>query len=382
MEFASLEPSSNERISLRGWLIILVIFTADALSLGGRALCLVMILEWEKDLNWNRATSAGLMSLVHICNGIFTPVAGYLIDQRCKEEYVLGGGLAFLALCFACTSALNASWQVWLIYGAMSGSAYGLLNLNVFSVAILRAVPPHRAGLAVGIGTSGSTFGQLVLIPSFTYIIQSFGWRAGYAALSVAAGLLVVPAVLLLRSNKYEEVDVVKNQVITNFEEESDSNDQIEIDDEVKDEVKEDDTNFKSQDSEEKQSFMSVLRMLFTLPQYWALTFAFVVCGITTTGFIESHLIALEVHRGETIAVAAFAFSVLSAVNGVSMIIVGYLIDYYDRHRILATIFFVRAACYVLLLLPVSNHRAILFTFAPIFGFANYSVVPPIVSVF
>lgn len=376
MEIISLEPSS-ERISLRGWLIILVIFTADALSLGGRALFLVMILEWEKDLNWNRATSAGLMSLVHICNGIFTPVAGYLIDQKCKEEYVLGGGLAFLALCFACTSALNASWQVWFIYGAMSGSAYGFLNLNVFSVAILRAVPPRRAGLAVGIGTSGSTFGQLALIPSFTYIIQSFGWRAGYAALAVTTALLVIPAVVLLRSNKYDEVDVVKTQIISEFDEDTSINDQIEIDNEVK----EDDTNLRLPDSIEKQSAMNVLCMLLALPQYWALTLAFVVCGITSTGFIESHLIALEVHRGETMAVAAFAFSVLSAVNGISMIIIGYLIDYYDRHRILAIIFFVRGACYLLLLLPVSNHRIILFVFASIFGFVNYSVVPPIVSV-
>jgi len=361
-----------ERISWRGWLIILTIFATDALSLGSRALFLVMILEWEDDLKWNRASLSALMSIVHICNGLFTPVAGFLIDRKVNQEYVLGGGLAFLSLCFTCTALLSASWQVWFVYGVMSGSAYGLLNLNVFSVAIIRAVPNSRAGLAVGIGTSGSTFGQLALVPAFTYIVQSYGWRTGYASLAITAGLLIIPAVILLRSEDHihTKQEIVDNHV-NNYVAELDCADSSESETET----------YTTSKSIDNQHAANKLCMLFKLPQYWALTFAFFACGVTTTGFIESHLVALEVLRGEDVGIAAFAFTVLSGVNGLSMVAAGYLADFYDRHRLLGFIFFTRSICYMLLLLPASDHRALLFIFAPIFGFVDYSVVPPVVSV-
>ena len=45
----------------------------------------------------------------------------------------------------------------------------------------------------------------------------------------------------------------------------------------------------------------SLRRKLFTLASswyFWALTIAFFVCGVTTTGFIETHIVAVAVNRG------------------------------------------------------------------------------------
>ena len=58
----------------------------DALSLGARSLFLVMILQWETDLNWNRENLGGLIAVVHIFNGLFTPIAGHLIDKYLHLE--------------------------------------------------------------------------------------------------------------------------------------------------------------------------------------------------------------------------------------------------------------------------------------------------------
>ena len=70
---------------------------------------------------------------------------------------VIGCGLAFLALSFGATALIKESWQIWLVYGVMCGTAYGLVNINVFTVAIMRAVGTARQGLAVGVSTAGST---------------------------------------------------------------------------------------------------------------------------------------------------------------------------------------------------------------------------------
>ena len=56
----------------------------------------------------------------------------------------------------------------------------------------------------------------------------------------------------------------------------------------------------------------------------WIITYAFVVCGITTTGFIETHIVGLVSDRGNmTEADGALAFGVLSGCNGVGMILAG-----------------------------------------------------------
>ena len=170
---------AKERISLHGWLVILTIFIADALVQGGRALFLVVILLWEEDFGWNITSLSGLMALVHVCNGLFTPLSGHLIDRKYPPYLVLSGGICFMALCFACTAALSENWHVWMVYGVMSGSAYGIMNLNVFSVAVLRCVPKSKSSFAVGIVTSGSTFGHFALVPCFSIVAEVFGWRAG-----------------------------------------------------------------------------------------------------------------------------------------------------------------------------------------------------------
>lgn len=49
-----IEENSEEKISLHGWLVVWLIFTADAISLGGRALFLVVILLFEDEFGWSR----------------------------------------------------------------------------------------------------------------------------------------------------------------------------------------------------------------------------------------------------------------------------------------------------------------------------------------
>ena len=63
--------------------------------------------------------------------------------------------------------------------------------------------------------------------------------------------------------------------------------------------------------------------MLFRSRAFWALTLSFTICGVTTTGFVESHIIALATHRGMSATDGAVGFGVLSACNGLGMIAAG-----------------------------------------------------------
>lgn len=120
------------------------------------------------------------------------------------------------------------------------------------------------------------------------------------------------------------------------------------------------------------------LRTLLWSRNYWLLSLAFVVCGLTTTGFIETHLVALAVSYGHTNTTGALAFSVLSAANGVGMLTAGWLSDRVSRSLTLSIIFAVRGASFLVLLSFRSEQM--LFVFAVMFGLVDYSVVPPVVS--
>ena len=96
------------------------------------------------------------------------------------------------------------------------------------------------------------------------------------------------------------------------------------------------------------------MKRLLTNTLYWALTYAFVVCGVTTTGFVESHIIAFAEHKGMTAQDGAFAFGLLSAFNGLGILAAGWLADRYHRVYMLAAIFFVRGLCYAAMLVVSS----------------------------
>ena len=106
------------------------------------------------------------------------------------------------------------------------------------------------------------------------------------------------------------------------------------------------------------------------------------ICGVTTTGFLETHLVALVVENGLSLYYGGLAFSVISACNGIALVIAGYMTDAFDKRLLLATIFAVRAGIYVVLLLAFDSSEpvAVLFVFSVVFGVVDYSVIPPVVS--
>ena len=78
-----------------GWSIVAVAFVADAFSLGGRALFGIVMLFWGDEFGMSTAELSSLMALVHICQGVATPLSGHAAD-RLPGDAVVGGGIALL----------------------------------------------------------------------------------------------------------------------------------------------------------------------------------------------------------------------------------------------------------------------------------------------
>ena len=269
----------------------------------------------------------------------------------------LTAGMLYLATMLGLTATLRHSWHLFAIFGVGLGIGFGLLNLNVYSAMIMQIVPNTRAGAAVGMATSGSTFGQFVLVPLFQHIAATRGWRTGYAIAAVATAL-VAPVAWTLLSISGRPAQHGSGPRDARGLDGSGSG--------------------AAPAQTHSDSLKQKLVRLGTNRLYWALTFAFVICGITTTGFMESHIVAFAEHKGMSAQHGAFVFGLLSAFNGMGILGAGVLADRYHRVYLLASIFFVRALCYGALLAVTKYWQLLLFGIC--FGLADYSVVPLVIS--
>jgi predicted MFS family arabinose efflux permease len=256
------------------------------------------------------------------------------------------------------TATLHHSWHLFVIFGVGLGVGFGLLNLNVYSAMIMQIVPASRAGTAVGIATSGSTFGQFALVPLFQHVAATHGWRTGYIIAAVATAMVAPLAWTLLTISARPGRRGRSGTAEAGPADEGASG--------AVPAQADDDT------------LRQKLVRLVTNRLYWALTLAFVVCGVTTTGFMESHIVAFAEHKGMTAQHGAFAFGLLSAFNGMGILSAGVLADRYHRVYLLASIFFVRALCYAALFAVTRYWQLLLF--GAFFGLADYSVVPLVIS--
>ena len=105
----------------------------------------------------------------------------------------------------------------------------------------------------------------------------------------------------------------------------------------------------------------------------WQLLGGYMVCGITTN-LISAHYVPYAVEQGFSPSVAATAFGVLSAMNLLGVLSIGFLGDRFGRKNLLAVVYGVRGLGFAILLLLPGVWG--LFGFAIVGGMAWLATVP------
>jgi MFS family permease len=209
--------------------------------------------------------------------------------------------------------------------------------MHVASTTIALYFTENR-GIATGIGGAGSTSGQLLIIPILALVLTTVGWRLSYVTLAVLA-LALMPVVMIF---------VKSGRIAT--------------------------ANARSI-AGPADPLGQRLGFLLRSPVFHALFWSYVVCGFTTSGVIETHMLPYAAACGFPPLDGATAYGVLSAFNLVGMLGAGYLSDRVHRPTLLATIYIVRGLSFILLMQIVGDLQ-LLFTFAVMFGLADYATVP------
>lgn len=327
----------------RGWIVVAICFVALSFTFGARSSVSMVLPIWTQELGWSATQVSAGASLVLVMMALGSPVAGNLMD-RFGARIVMACGLLALALGVGATSYVSDATYYYILFGVVGGVGWASVSIPMTTAAISGYFVKFR-GLAIGIGVSGASGGQLPILTLLGIMIAALGWRQSYQILAVVMAAMAV--LVLLRF-------------------------MLPIDD------PEDRTEMPA--APDKDALIDRLRFLFANRTFVLLLGAFSLCGFTTAGVIDVYFIPYAISCGFTLVEGSAAYGVHGLGNLAGVVLFSWMADHVNRPRLLASMFFLRAAAFVLLMF-ISVDISVMFVFAAIFGILNFATFPVIANI-
>lgn len=319
------------------WVVVGVMFFAQAVALGVRGTIGLLVNPWEAEFGWDRAAVSLTASLGFVVYGLAQAFSGRWAD-RTGPRVIFATSIAILGVGTMAVSSIVTLWQAYAIFGVLIMLGIGGASSPTSAVAVARWFTARR-GLALGIVGAGSAAGQFVLVPVMATLIGSLGWRAAFLWLGVGILAVALPIiVLLLRDDPSQGAGRASAA---------------------------------ASDVGSPMPMAEILRHA----NFWWLALSFFVCGVTTSGLIDTHFIPYAQDHHVAAVTAATAFGLLSLVNMVFTTLSGAVSDRLGYTRLLGWIYAGRAV--TLVFLVFARDPASLFVFAVAFGIVDFSTVAP-----
>ncbi len=334
-------PKSHTDSVHYAWVVLAVTFLCLFVASALRSIPAIIMLSLEQEFAWNRETISGAISLNLLLFGLAGPFLGRLMDLYGAKKVsvitlilsVLGAGGSVL---------MQESWHMYLFWGLLVGAGSGGTSMIMGSALINRWFHKHR-GLALGILGAAFSSGQLVFTPVLMHINVHEGWRAATLFIAVALGLVALPLVL-----KFLRDDPESKGLLPYGDNEFHA------------------TVIKP-DRSPMRSAMSSL-------QFWLLASSFGLCGLTTSGLLQTHLIPHGIEHGFTEMTMAMSLGVMGAADVFGTILSGWLCDRFGKRWPLVFYYGVRGV--TLILLPSIDTTGQLMIFSVIYGMNWLSTIP------
>ncbi|MGN7290146.1 MFS transporter [Bacillus velezensis] len=326
------------------WIIVFVTFFTFLAVQGARLSFGAFVEPWEKDFSMNRGTISLISTLSFIIYGISQPIIGRLVDKL-GPRMILSFSTFVVGVSFVLTSFVNHPWQLFILYGIVISVGVGGAS-NVAATVVVTNWFNEKRGLAFGIMEAGFGAGQMLLVPGSLILIQWFNWKLTVVILGLLLMFIVFPVILLFLRNHPGEMGLSPMGGFMKAEAESG-----------------------------QHTARFSVWTVFCKKQFWFLILPFAICGFTTTGLMDTHLIPFSHDHGFSTSVTSAAVSVLAGFNILGIIISGIAADRWSSKKMLILLYVIRALSICILL--YSHHPVILLIFATLFGLVDFATVAP-----
>lgn len=336
-----------------GWVVAGTTFLTMLVAAGAVGAPGVLLLPLQRDFGWQTSEISGAMAIRLLLFGLMGPFAAALINRFGVRRMVLaslstvGGGLAL-------SLAMTELWQLILLWGVVVGIGTGMIAMVLGATVATRWFVKRR-GLVIGLLTASTATGQLVFMPLIAWIADGMGWRPAVMLLCGLMALAAILALILLRDRPsdlglpaYGETEVMPPPA-------------------------------GPAGASVALAAIGALKDAARTRVFWVLFLTFFICGASTNGLVQTHLVPLCVDFGVAEVRAAGLLALMGIFDFIGTVLSGWLSDRYDNRKLLFWYYGLRGLS--LVFLPYSDFTLYgLSLFAMFYGLDWVATVPPTIK--
>ncbi|MEN9824170.1 MAG: hypothetical protein RLZ04_2596, partial [Actinomycetota bacterium] len=344
-------PVSPRRVSYH-WVVFGSAFAVLLLAAGTRSTMGVLIDPLNEEFGWSRGTIGFAVSINVLLFGFIGPFAAAL-QQKYGLRRVTMTALTIIAIGAALSTRISEPWQLFLIWGLVVGTGTGCMA-TVFASTVASRWFVARRGLVTGALTAASASGQLVFLPLLTHLADNQGWR--WVGTTVAIGVAgAIPVVFLFLRDNPGDVGLVPYGAAADFQPAVVTGSPI-------------------------GNAIGALRGAWGSGTFWILWLSFAVCGLSTSGLVQTHFISAAHDHGISHTQAGSYLAMIGIFDIVGTIASGWLTDRYDPRKLLMAYYALRGLSLFVLDPALVSGGSSLFGFMTFYGLDWVATVPPTIA--
>jgi MFS family permease len=329
-----------------GWYIVAAAFIILFINSGTRLSFGVIFKPMIAEFGWNRSLISSAYFLHMTVFAFSLAVVGKFYD-RYGPKWVIIVSTVFVSVGYMLISAMASFWQFFISYGVIAAIGFGGTTVTLLAAITSKWFDKHR-GLAISLALSGSCWGQFVLVPVFSVIVLSYGWRASYFLIALVMLVVNLSLALLVIKGDPAEFKTKTAAPIHNVPASQDE---------------------ASQDLSLKEAMGT--------SSFWVFFLVMFICG-SGDFLVAAHLIPFVTDCGISAVTAGKMLAWFGLLSLAGMLIAGYAADFVGNKGPLAFTFLLRIALFLLVLRY--QNTASFYIFALAFGstFLVTAVLSPI----
>jgi MFS family permease len=343
----------NRRGIHYAWVVMGIAFLTMLISSSALGLPGAFLPPLSREFGWTTGQVSSALAVRFVLFGLMGPFAAILME-RFGLRRILCIALALIAGGLLLATRMTALWQLFLLWGLILGIGSGMTAL-VLGATVANRWFEQRRGLVLGILTASSATGQLVFLPLAASLIQHYGWRVAVAP-TVIGCLVTATLAWCLLCERPKDLGLLAFGANPHAS--------------------------TAATSVWRPGFAEPIRTLLSVARnssFWVLFGTFFVCGLSTSGLIQTHFISLCGDYGLAAIPAASVLAMIGAFDFVGTIASGWLSDRFDNRKLLFWYYGLRGLS--LLWLPHSQFTLYgLSLFAMFYGLDWVATVPPTVK--
>ena len=305
-------------------------------SFGARSGFGLLLQPISADFGWGREVFAFSVAIQNLFWGLSQPIAGAIADKYGSGR-VIAVCVVLLALGLYLMSRVTTPGELTLTAGILVGVGLSGTSFGVILAVISRSVPEHRRSLFLGIGSAGGASGQLFMVPLGQAFLTSYGWMITLMLLAAMVIATLPLAIALTGKRSAAQARAASLAAV-------------------------------------EQTLGQAVAEAGNHRSYIYLTTGFFVCGFQLA-FITTHLPAFIVDNGGAASLAATALALIGFTNIIGSYFAGVLGGRMAKKTLLSANYFLRSVIITIFILsPVSDTSILIFAGA--MGFLWLSTVP------